>query len=73
LVAEDRLGAPTSVGWHLAPAGKLADGLAALEFAWEAESKRGGIESFFSNAFRSDLAFYLGDPRGAYDWRQAAP
>jgi transcriptional regulator with XRE-family HTH domain/tetratricopeptide (TPR) repeat protein len=70
LAPEERLGAPVTTGWHLAFAGRLAEGLAALEQAWETDARRSGIESFFSSAFRSDLALYLGDPRDGYAWRQ---
>jgi tetratricopeptide (TPR) repeat protein len=70
LAPEDRLGAPVTTGWHLAFAGKLSEGLAALECAWDADATRGGMASFFSSAFRSDLALYLGDPRDAHSWRE---
>jgi tetratricopeptide (TPR) repeat protein len=70
LAPENRLGAPVTTGWHLAFLGKLAEGLAALEHTWEADAGRPGIETFFSSAFRSDLALYLGDPRDGYGWRQ---
>jgi tetratricopeptide (TPR) repeat protein len=70
LAPEDRLGESATTGWHLAFLGKVGAGLAALERVWEADVKRVGIESFFSSAFRSDLALYLGDPREGYAWRQ---
>jgi tetratricopeptide (TPR) repeat protein len=70
LAPDDQFGAPVTSGLHLAFAGKLAEGLGALERAWEAGARRGGIQSFLSSAFRSDLALYLGDPRGGYAWRQ---
>src|SRR5262249_26890556 len=53
LAPEDRLGVPTTSGWHLASDGQLAGGLAALERACEAGSRVGGIASFTANAFRS--------------------
>ena len=70
LAPEDRLGESATTGWHLAFLGKVDEGLAALERVWEADVRRVGIESFFSSAFRSDLALYLGDPRDGYAWRQ---
>jgi transcriptional regulator with XRE-family HTH domain len=69
LAPDDRWFAPTPAGWHLAADGKLAQGLAILERAWKASNGFNVMESFVASAFRSNWAFYLGDPRGAYDWR----
>jgi tetratricopeptide (TPR) repeat protein len=68
LAPEDRFGEPRAMGWHLASAGKLAEGAAALERACEIDRERSGIDSYFSYAFRSNLAFWLGDPRDSYEW-----
>jgi transcriptional regulator with XRE-family HTH domain len=65
----DRLVTPSAAGWHLAADGRLAEGLAMLERAWVASNGRDVMQSFVASAFRSDWAFFLGDPRSAYDWR----
>jgi tetratricopeptide (TPR) repeat protein len=70
LAPEDRWVVPHSAGWHLAADGRLAEGLALMEGAWEASRSFGQMGSFVASAYRSDWAFFLGDPLGAHDWRQ---
>jgi transcriptional regulator with XRE-family HTH domain len=66
--------APPEMGWHLAANGNLAEGLAVMERAWETSHQQRQPTltlqtSFGASAFRSDWAFFLGDPRGALSSR----